>query len=61
MNSLVTYLKNVRAELAHVVWPSPRIAILQVVIIVLISAVMALIMAGLDYGFAALIQRVVVH
>lgn len=59
MNSLVTYLKNVRAELTHVVWPRPRTAVIHVALIVLITVVIGLIIAGLDYGFSALIERVV--
>lgn len=59
MNSLVTYLKNVRAELTHVVWPRPRIAAIHVALIVLITIVIGLIIAGLDYGFSALIERIV--
>lgn len=59
MNSLVTYLKNVRAELTHVVWPRPRTAAIHVALIVLITVVIGLIIAGLDYGFSALIERVV--
>lgn len=59
MNSLVTYLKNVRAELAHVVWPRPRTAIVHVALIVLITVIVALIVTGLDYGFSTIIERVV--
>lgn len=44
-----TYLKNVRAELAHVVWPSRRQALTHVALIVLISAVTAVFIAVLDY------------
>jgi len=59
MNSLVTYLKNVRAELAHVVWPRPRTAIVHVALIVLITVIVALIVTGLDYGFSTVIERVI--
>lgn len=59
MNSLITYLKNVRAELAHVVWPRPRIAAIHVALIVLITIIIGLLIAGLDYGFSAVIQRII--
>lgn len=59
MNSFVTYLKNVRAELAHVVWPRPRTAIIHVALIVLITVIIALIISGLDYGFSTVIERVI--
>ena len=58
MNSLVTYLKNVRAELAHVVWPRPRTAIIHVALIVLITIIVALIVTGLDYVFAQAVERI---
>lgn len=59
MNSLVTYLKNVRTELEHVVWPRPRTAIIHVALIVLVSIITALIITGLDYAFSGVIQRVI--
>lgn len=52
MASLVTYLKHVRAELDHVVWPTPRQALVHVALIVLISIVTALLIAGFDYVFS---------
>lgn len=51
MNSFITYLKNVRGELSHVVWPSQRTAVMHVILIVLISIFAALFIAGLDYVF----------
>lgn len=58
MNSLFSYFRNVRAELDHVVWPSPRTAVVHVIIIILISAVIALLIAGLDYVFTVLVSHV---
>ena len=49
MSSLVTYLKNVRAELSHVVWPTKRQSLTHVVLIVLISVVTAIFIAILDH------------
>jgi len=49
MNTFITYLKNVRAELAHVVWPSRRQSLIHVVLIVVISIFTALFIAALDY------------
>ena len=56
MSSLLTYLRNVRAELDHVVWPRPRTAIVHVALIALISIITALIIAGLDYVFSHALQ-----
>jgi preprotein translocase SecE subunit len=51
MASFISYLKNVRAEMRHVVWPSQRQAIAHVILIVLISVFTALFIAALDYAF----------
>lgn len=59
MNTLVTYLKQVRTELSHVVWPRPRTALVHVALIVLITVIVGLIIAGLDYGFSTIIERFV--
>ena len=61
MNSLFSYLRNVRAEMAHVVWPTPRKAIMDVIAVVLISAITALIIAGLDYAFTSAVNYIVSH
>lgn len=59
MNALITYLKNVRAEMAHVVWPNRAQAIQQTVLIIVISAMLALLIAGLDYVFTGVVSRLV--
>ncbi len=51
MNSLATYLRNVRAEMQHIVWPSQKQAITHVLLIAGISIFTALLIAGLDYVF----------
>lgn len=51
MNSFITYLKNVRAELTHVVWPSQEQTVQHVALVVLISIITALFVAALDYAF----------
>ncbi len=59
MKSFFTYLKNVRAEMAHVVWPDRNQAILHTILIIVISAVLALLIAGLDYVFTGVVSRIV--
>jgi len=59
MKSLFTYLRNVRGELAHVVWPDRKQAILHTGLIILISAAVALVIAGLDYAFGGVVNRVI--
>lgn len=57
MSSFFTYLRNVRTELSHVVWPTQRQAIGHVGIILLISAFVALFTAALDYAFTEGVAR----
>ncbi len=59
MNSLTSYLRNVRTELTHVVWPTPRMAAILTALVIIISALVALLIAGLDYGFTSLVNYVV--
>ena len=49
------YLKHVRAELTHVVWPKTRQAAMHTLVIVLISIATALIVAALDYVFTTVV------
>ena len=49
MKSFITYLKNVRGELQHVVWPKPRTAAMHTLIVILLSAFAALFIGVLDY------------
>lgn len=55
MNAFVTYLKNVRGELTHVVWPDRMQALYHTILIIVISAVLAVAIAGLDYLFTNLV------
>jgi preprotein translocase SecE subunit len=48
MQRFISYLKNVRAELTHVVWPSRKQAIEHVILIILISAFAAAFIAAID-------------
>lgn len=59
MNAFFNYLKNVRAEMSHVVWPDRTQAIYHTVLIIVISAVLALLIAGLDYVFTGVVSRIV--
>jgi preprotein translocase subunit SecE len=59
MTSFITYLKNVRGELAHVVWPTRRQAIQHTILVIVISALVALAIAGLDYLFTGVVDRAI--
>lgn len=61
MKSLITYLKNVRGELSHVVWPKPRQAAIHTAMILLISIVVAVFVGLVDYGLTHLVDFVVTN
>jgi preprotein translocase subunit SecE len=61
MKALASYIRGVRAEFAHIVWPSNRRAITDIIAIVVISVVTGLLIAGLDYGFTSAVNYIVSH
>lgn len=61
MNTFLTYLKNVRGELSHVVWPKPRAAAMYTLLILAISAVVAVFIGVLDYLLTSLVGFIVSH
>ena len=58
MNPL-TYLKHVREEFAHIVWPSTRKAWAHTLVVILIAVAIALIVGLFDYLFGLPINRVI--
>lgn len=52
MNSIINYLKSVRSELNHVVWPTKKATINHTILVIAISVVVALFLFELDNLFA---------
>lgn len=59
MTSPFTYLKHVREEFAHVVWPSNRTATAHTLIVVFIAVVIALLVSIFDFGFGSVVNRII--
>lgn len=59
MISPFTYLKHVREEFTHIVWPSNRTALAHTLTVVFIAAAIALLIALLDYVFGSLVNRII--
>lgn len=51
MTSPFTYLKHVREEFTHIVWPSNRTALAHTLVVIFIAIGIALIVGLLDYIF----------
>ena len=60
MYSPFTYLKHVREEFAHIVWPTNRTAIGHTLVVIVIAVVIAFLVALLDYAFGGVLSRVVI-
>ncbi len=58
MTSPFTYLKHVREEFTHIVWPSNRTATGHTLVVIFIAIVIAIIVGLLDYVFSSLVSRI---
>lgn len=54
--NLITYLKETRAELRHVTWPTRQQTVNYTIIVIAISIVTGLFLGLLDFGFSHLIS-----
>lgn len=59
MISPFTYLKHVREEFSHVVWPTNRTAIGHTLVVVFIAIVIALMVSLLDYLFGSMVSSII--
>ena len=59
MISPFTYLKHVREEFSHIVWPTNRTAIGHTLVVVFIAALIALFVGLLDYFFGSIVSRII--
>ena len=58
MTALFTYLKHVREEFAHIVWPSNRTAIAHTLVVIFIAIVIAIWVGALDGVFSSVVSSV---
>ena len=58
MTSPLIYLKHVREEFTHIVWPTNRTALAHVFVVIFIAVAIALIVSLLDYAFGLVVSRV---
>lgn len=55
--SLVKYFKETIVELKKVVWPTKKQVTVNTVIVILASIIMAFFIAGIDFGFGQIVDR----
>jgi preprotein translocase SecE subunit len=59
MTSPFTYLKHVREEFAHIVWPSNRTALSHTLVVIGIAVAIAVCVAFFDYVFGSIVKGIV--
>ncbi len=59
MSTLINYLRDVRAELRHVSWPTRSQAINYTIIVLVISVGTGLFLGLLDFTFSMMLKRFV--
>lgn len=59
MTSPFTYLKHVREEFTHIVWPSNRTATAHTLVVIGIALAMALAVGLFDYLFGGVVSNIV--
>ena len=56
---MLDYLKHVRAEFAHVAWPSTRTAVAHTLVVIGIAVTIALLVGLLDFVFSTAVSRII--
>ncbi len=59
MISPVTYLKHVREEFTHIVWPNNRTALAHTLVVIGIALAIAALVGLLDYVFSSVVSNVI--
>lgn len=58
MTSPFSYLKHVREEFTHIVWPSNRTALSHTLVVIFIAIAIALLVGLLDYLFGLVVSQI---
>ncbi len=59
MTSPFTYLKHVREEFTHIVWPTSRTATSHTLVVIGIAVAIALLVAFFDYIFGSVVKSII--
>lgn len=59
MEKVTKYLRDTAAEMKHVKWPTSTQAAIYTVLVIAISATVALMLSGFDYIFTYLLETVI--
>lgn len=53
---MINYLKDVRAEMKHVSWPTPRLTAVYTAVVIGVSLLVAVYLGALDYVFSSILK-----
>lgn len=56
---ILNYLRDVRAELKHVTWPSRTQTLVSTIVVIAVSAGVAVYLGLWDYFFAAVLKQII--
>lgn len=59
MSRLGNYLRDTKAELKHVSWPTQTQTVIYTILVIAISGVTAVFLSGFDYVFSNLLNSVI--
>lgn len=59
MEKITKYFSDTVAEMKHVKWPTSTQAAIYTVLVITISALVAVVLSGFDYVFTSLLEMVV--
>lgn len=59
MNTLIQYLKETKAELKEVVFPTSKQTITFTIIVIVISVIVAILLGGIDAALQVLLEKIV--
>ena len=60
MKKLITFVKEAKAELVKVNWPTKKQTINYTLIVIGISLAVAVFLGGLDYFFAEILKKIII-
>lgn len=59
--NLIAYLKSVRAEMKHIVYPDARTAAAHTALVIAVGAVVAVVVSLMDAGFTKGVESFIVN
>ncbi|MEK7060410.1 MAG: preprotein translocase subunit SecE [Patescibacteria group bacterium] len=59
MTSPFTYLKHVREEFTHIVWPTNKTALSHTLVVIGIAIAIALVVSFFDYIFGSVVRSII--